>query len=148
MSTRYFLLTSVEGNKIFELPTKEVEKNELSLMTQKDGVDKLDVMTSKEFNRLWFINGFLFAVTCVHVLGIYLSCATIWKAPDLVAEGLCDETLTLKTCKPFAVYMIVIFLMDLAGRCFLILLLVVQKALKQGEPKTLYPATFIVIPNR
>lgn len=60
---------------------------------------KLDVMTSKQFNRLTFLNIGILIYAFIHVIFISTACNTVWIR-SVRMQGINDQPLTLSTATP------------------------------------------------
>lgn len=103
---------SAEGKSVNILRAKTVASN------------KLDVMTSKQFNRLTLLTAAITAGTLLHVLMISIACNTVWLGP-ITTNGTNGETLITSECKAPKSYMIPLFVLDLVARSGLIVLSIV-----------------------
>jgi len=79
-----------------DLSLNSLESNDsVSLQSKSRGVHKLDVMTSRQFNRLCLVNLLLVVYTLVHVIGLYVACQTVLKGTK-VETGLNGEDLKVQ----------------------------------------------------
>jgi len=81
--------------------------------------NKLDVMTSKQFNRLTVISVAFVGYTFCHVMFLSSSCNTIWNDPYHVknADG---KEISISSCKPPMIYLIPVIVIDIIGQVILI----------------------------
>jgi len=82
---------------------------------------KLDVMSSKQFNRLTFLNIGLILYTILHVVFIITACNTAWLGTFTV-NGIHGGHLTIETCNAPRYFMVPLYLLDISGRICLIIL--------------------------
>lgn len=103
---------SAEGESVQPLRAKTTASN------------KLDVMTSKQFNRLTLLTVVIVAGTFLHVLFISIACNTVWLEM-IKTKGIKGEPLITSECKSPKSYMIPLLVLDLVTRSALIVLSIV-----------------------
>lgn len=96
-------------------------EGQLELQDSKGAVHKLDVMTSKQFNRMLFLNIILVVWTFVQVTVASSLCNTTWKGSK-TRKGVDGKDFTYTTCSPSTTYVVTMFFIDLFGRVVLIVL--------------------------
>lgn len=85
---------------------------------------KLDVMTSKQFNRLTFLNMGILLYTFIHVIFISTACRTIWLK-SVRTKGINGEALTLQHCNAPRWYLGMLYVVDIIARSCLILFAII-----------------------
>lgn len=116
---------------------RELELLELEGANQ--AINKLDVMSSKQFNRLLVINIILTLYAFGHVIFLATCCATV--------KSVQGENLTYATCSPaklsYKIYMMILYLVDILGRLLIIMFWIffvvrVLRSKKRDGPKNKY----------
>lgn len=83
--------------------------------------NKLDVMTSKQFNHITVLNIDLVVYTFLGVVILSAVCNTVWYEPDIrkIAYG---KEVAVRKCRPSNAYSGALIIIDIIGRCTLFIL--------------------------
>ncbi len=96
-----------------DLQGRQPKSELLELDGSKDVINNLDVMTSKQFNRILVLNIIIAAYAFIHVAVLASLCATIWHGERTVGKGLQGEKMTYAICRAPTAYMGILYGVDI-----------------------------------
>ncbi len=104
-----------------DLQGRQPNSELLELDGSKDVINKLDVMTSKQFNRILVLNIIIATYAFIHVAVLASLCATTWHGERTVQKGLQGEKMTFAICNTPTVYFSILYGIDILGKVLVIL---------------------------